>query len=308
MGKRVCFDRKQLVKPLICIGLVAVIWILYFFAHKKIELDKYRQIKLVSDDFSWVYQVESIEVKEKDFLIEGFAFQINKDACIGDFEIVLHEIETGINVFMETNYCDREDVRKFFGGDDDYLYSGFVATIKAKKLDLKNKDYEVVLRMTGDEKAYRTGTYISKGELMYANPVDYVPLKVEGTDLEKVIEKGVLRLYEPDYGMYIYQWEGELYWIAEEEYDFTEGETRVQYQYDTIHIVEALQNSLDTQLYAKNSSFWFSENEMLEWNTGKYRVAKETIPTGEPIRRMWTGNYVEEWIWMEFFRPYYELK
>lgn len=308
MEKRKKIDRKQLHKTFVCISLVVVIWIGYIFAYKKIEQGKERQIRLLQDDFSWIYQVESIEKNEKDFLIEGFAFQINKNSYVGDFEIALNELETGINFFMEMDYSDRTDVNEFFGGNIDYIHSGFVARIKTKKLDLQNKDYEVILRVTGEERAYRTGMFISKGELIYVDPKKYVPLEVEGTDLANVIEKGVLKLYQSEYGMYVYQWENQIFWIASPEYDFLDGETRVQYQYDTIQIVEAQQNSLDVQPYAKNSSFWFSENEVLEWNTGKYRVAKGMLPVGVPIRRIWTGNYDEEWIWMEFFRPDYRLR
>ena len=49
-------------------------------------------------------------------------------------------------------------------------------------------------------------------------------------------------------------------------------------------------------------SFPFSSKELVEYNTGKYRVTKCAIPTEYSITKAWTGNYINEWIWRENFR------
>ena len=142
---------------------------------------------------------------------------------------------------------------------------------------------------------------------MYTNPKEYVPLEVAGTDLEEIVENGVLRVYRPDYGMYVYQYEGELYWIAEPEYGFVEGDTVVECQLDTTQIARLPQHRLENQWYWDNIGFQFRSNECIALNTGKYRVTKKALPKEYSITKIWTGNYINNWIWLSYFRPYYKF-
>lgn len=140
---------------------------------------------------------------------------------------------------------------------------------------------------------------------MYANPSEYQALEVEGTDLEEIVNQGVLRVYRPDYGMYVYQYKNTLYWIAEPDYGFVDSDTYVQYQLNTTQIERLPKIRLENEWYWDNIGFWFSEYEMKEMNTGKYRVAKKEIPREYSIRGIWTGNNIDGWIWREDFLPYY---
>lgn len=206
-------------------------------------------------------------------------------------------------------YTEREDVNEYFLCEHDYWKSGFEAAFKTGKLDLQDGNYEVLLRVNGGKKAYQTGNYLAKGQLVYTNPIEFKALDVAGTDLEKLVEQGVLRVYRPDYGMYVYQYEGELYWIAEPGYGFNEdGNTCVQYQLDTTQVEKLPEGRLNNQWYWDNIGFWFCSKELSGWNTGKYRVAKERIPTEYSITKIWTGNYIDGWIWRQDFRPYYQFK
>lgn len=36
---------------------------------------------------------------------------------------------------------------------------------------------------------------------------------VKNTDLESIVEYGTLKVYEPKYEVYIYQYDGKLYWL-----------------------------------------------------------------------------------------------
>lgn len=286
----------------ICVGLVCLIWGGYFLA-KHYGTDRILDVR--EDDFSWVYQVDSIETEGNEVVLRGFAFELDKDAEEGAFEIVLVDIETGKRYFPKMEYVGREDVNKYFLCEHEYVQSGFKATLKAKKLDLEEKHFEVLLRMAGEQRTYRTGTHISKGSLMYTNPKEYVPLDVAGTDLEEIVEEGILRVYRPDYGMYVYQYEGELYWIAEEDYGFVNGDTSVQYQLDTTQVNKLPQNRLENEWYWDNLGFGFAGRELNDIETGKYRVAKKYLPVEYSIEKIWTGYYDDKWIWKQDFRPYY---
>lgn len=289
---------------LISTCLVILIWGGYFLA---VHFGTDRILEIEADDFSWVYQVDSVEEREKEVILSGFAFQLNEDSADKRFEIVLWDIESGEKYFPKMKYFERKDVNDYFLCEYDYLHSGYQAVFQRKKLDLQNKNYEVLLRVLGDRKTYQTGTYLSKGKLMYVNPKEYVPLEVAGTDLEEIAKNGVLRVYRPDYGMYVYQYEGELYWIAEPEYGFVEGDTYVPYQLDTTQIVRLPQHRRENQWYGDSIGFQFRSNECIAMNTGKYRVTKKALPKEYSITKIWTGNYINNWIWLSYFRPYYEF-
>jgi len=201
--------------------------------------------------------VDSIEVIEGNVIIKGFAFEVGKDAKEGMVEIVLQDVESKKIYFLETQYTERKDVNDYFLCDYNYLQSGFVASIKEKKLDLDEREYEIFIRMKGERTTYEMETFISNGELMYVNPTEFCELDVKGTDLEEVVEKGVLRVYRPDYEMYVYQYEGELYWIVGTEYEFDEGEDAlIQYQMNTTQV--NILNGTDKE----NRGFWFSKAEI----------------------------------------------
>lgn len=286
----------------ICVGLVCLIWggyslIMHYVNDRILEVEE--------DDFSWVCQVDLVKEEKGDFILQGFAFEVDKDAIEGKFRIVLQDIETGKRYFPKMRYMDRIDVNEYFWCEYDYLHSGFETTINANRLDLEKKNYEVLLKMAGERKTYRTGTYISEGQLMYTEPLEFESLEVEETALEEVVEGGVLRVYRPDYGMYVYQYEGELYWIAEPEYGFVEGDTYVQYGIETTQINRLPQIRLDNQMYWDDIGFVFSTHELLGVDTGKYRVAKAKLPTVYSIDKIGTGNYIKGSFWSETFRPYY---
>lgn len=293
--------RKRVLQLLVCIGLVVLIWGGYFFV-KKYKVDRILEVR--EDDFSWVYQVDSIETKEKELILQGFAFELETDAKVGNYEIVLQDIESNKNYFSKMRYSKREDVNRYFLCEYDYSESGFVATIKESKLNIEGNTYEVLLRIKGEREAYQTGVYISNGELVYKNPLEFKAPEVAGTDLEEVVENGVLSVYRPDHGMYVYQCDKEIYFIAEPEYDFVDGNARLQCQFFTTQS-DALPKAKGKK--SSDESFWFKDKEILDWNVGKYRVARHALPTEYSITRIQVGKWENEigWVWREQVCPNY---
>ena len=285
-----------------------LIWGGYFFAtHYGTD----RILEIIEDDFSWVFQVDSVEVKDGEVvLLSGFAFELDADATEGAFEIILQDIESGKNYFPKMEYVERKDVNEYFGCEYDYFQSGFNATIKVKKVDLENKSYEVLLRMADERTVYQTGTYISNGELMYVNPGRFVALEVAGTDLEKIIRNGVLKVYRPEYGMYVYQYDGMLYWIAEEGYKFEEnGLTCMEYQLSTTQPFRLPADRFENGWLWDNRRFYFEKEELKNNMLGEYRVAVTELPREYSITDIQVGYYVngQGWIWNQKFHPWYVL-
>lgn len=294
--------KKTVLHAVICIGLLCVIWSGYFILRNSYD----RRTTVKDDNFSWVYQVESLEQTEDDLILEGFAFQLEKNMNGSEFEILLQELKTEKTMFMEMQYDRREDVNDYFSCGYDYGNSGFSAKISLNKANIQKNDYEILLRAKDEKVAYRTGIYISDGDMMYAEPTSYIPLDVEGTSIKNVVDEGVLRVYRPDYGVYVYQYNGYFYWIMEPQYEFeTVRDEYIELQFTTSQIEKLPEERLRNQWYYDNVRFKFLDKEIIDEELGEYRVAKEKIPTEYAITKAWTGKADEEWIWMQEFRPYY---
>lgn len=277
-------------------------------AMQVIKLSKDRKFDVIQDNFSWVFQIDSIVENESKLVLEGWAFKLNKNATLGNFEIILRNIETEERYYPKMKYHARDDVNEYFLCEYDYTLSGFTAEINLSKLDLDEAAYEVILRPSGSKTAFATSVYYADGKEMFVNPNEFVPLQTEGTDLEKITHEGILRVYRPDYGMYVYQYEGELYWIAEEDYGFVDGDTCIQYQMDTTQVDKLPKDRLDNGWFWSNISFYFKTNELTEWIIYDYRVTKFALPKKYSVTRIYTGNYIDGWIWQQYFRPWYEFE
>lgn len=76
--------KKRIVQLTICIALLAVVWGGYAVLMRVIN----HQIEPCEDDFSWVYQVDSVKTVDGEFVLSGSAFQLGKDAVGDEFDIV----------------------------------------------------------------------------------------------------------------------------------------------------------------------------------------------------------------------------
>lgn len=286
---------------------IVLLVVLYFIGQMVIKINKSKEFTLVHDNFSCVYQIDNIYVENWKLIIEGWIFEQGRDSEGQEYEIILADIDSDRNAFPKMQYSERNDVNEYFLCEYDYSQSGFQATISTWKLDVENSVYEILVRKRGESKAFDTGIYVAEGEIFFANPRDFIELKVEDTNLKQIIDEGILRVYNPEEGMYVYQYNGVLYWIAEPTYGFVDGDTMIQYQMETSQIERLPQYRLENDWFWDNRSFLFSKNEIVEWDTGKYRVACCEIPTEYAITKMWTGNHINEWIWQAIFRPWYDL-
>lgn len=299
----VCFWKQCLV----FVGLMTLLFCTHNIATKYIILQKDLK-RFMTDDFTFVFQVDDVQLEENDFILNAWAFKLGEESTNGAMELLLYDLEEGTIVYpKKKEFRERLDVNKYFLCEFDYSNCGIVVSFNARKLALANKDYEILISDVKGKKIYQTGTYINNGELMYCLPEEYRPLDVAGTDLEKVVNDGILRAYRPDFGMYVYQYEGVLYWIAEPEYGFVDGNTYVQYQMNTTQPEKLPAESIINNWTWSNIGFYFKSNELTELNTGKYRVTRCALPLEYSITTVWTGNHIHEWIWKQSFRPWYEF-
>ncbi len=141
----------------------------------------------------------------------------------------------------------------------------------------------------------------------YVPRAQFTPLKAENTDLEKIVTDGVLRLYDPADHIYVYFYEGSLYWIAEEGFDFQKNRAThlelFQWTTETEKLSEksrAAGNAYDT------IAVFFEKNE-LKGNFGAYRVCAKELKADYPISAILTGRYANGWIWKAVFWPVFSF-
>lgn len=294
--------KKQVIQMMICVFLTVIIWGVYWWGMSRLEL----QIEPCADDFSWVHQVDSVTRKDGKLVLQGFAFELDVDSVGKNYEIVLQSLDTRENHFLKMEYSERKDVNDYFLCEYDYLKSGYQASVSEDRLDLQEKDYEVLLRMKGRKKAYQTGTYLVDGLLTYENPLEFLPPEVGGTDLEKIVKDGKLRVYQPDYGVYVYQYQGSFVWIADRKGEFIEyADTKAEYHAYTTQVKQLPQGRYLERLLWDDLCFSFRDFEQEKYNVDKYRVAIRKIPTEYSIKSVLVGNYAKDWLWSSYFRPIY---
>jgi len=289
-----------------CVVVILVAVVVDYYIQDYIYKSK---CKIVADNFKCVFQVDKIEQKDEKLILKGWVFKLEENSKEKDFDIILYDYANKEEIYLTVKDTVRKDVNDYFLCEYDYSNSGFVASIELKKIDLDETNYEIIIREKGVRKAYKSGTYISKGELMYALPEKYVPLDVKNTDIEEIVSKGILRVYMPEQFTYVYQYKGRLYWIVEEGYPFNEesGRTKVQYHLETTQTDKLPEKRLKGGYLWDNISFHFEKKEVLDIDTGKYRVTVADIPTEYAVTKIWTGYYSGDWVWKYYFRPWYEF-
>ena len=298
MGKwRNSVEKKRGIwHALICVGLLCLIWGGYFVSVRRI-------LELRADDFSWVHQVDCVEIGDAQIRLSGFAFELDKNAKKGEYEIILQDIESEKIYFPRMKYSEREDVNDFFSGKYNYLETGFTATFNSKKLSLQEKNYEVLLHVKGKRSVYKTGTFLAEGKLIYTNPKEFEPLDIEGTELAYILEQGELRQYLPEEGIYIYQYKDELYWFVKNDEELLKNVSRIEYHPTGINDITKKVEQIDL-------SFSFIRNEVVVNDMTAYKVTKSTLPKEYVVTSIRTGNWdkINGWNWICYIRPKYLLK
>lgn len=296
--------KTRLMQCVICVTLVAIVWIAFFIAYEDISIKN--DIKhIVEDDFSFVFQVDSVVESEGEILLDGWVYKLNVNSNEEDINILLLDREKEKILYPKIEHKIRDDVNQYFLCEFDYSQSGFVAHFDSKKIDLENRTYEVLVEDKVNEVIYKTGTFISEGNLMYADPNVFCALDAMGTELEEVVRDGVLRVYRPDVGVYVYQKDWKLYWIADETVSFEKDEeTRFILHLQTTQYKQLPENRIKYK--GDNWDFVFERKEA-QMNTGKYRVAIFDMPTGYAVTDILIGYHVGEYVWKQSFRPSFEL-
>lgn len=297
-------SKRTIVQALICVGLLCVIWSAYI-CFLKIDNQKVTEIR--EDDFSWIAQVDSIEKNGDVFCVKGFALELNKTAKEKAYSIVLRNLDTDELYFPKTTCVPRKDVNAYFLCKYDYTNSGFEFRIKTDKVDFEKNDYEVLVKPSWKEYAYRVGMYLSKGEVVSVDPKERAPLQVSDTKMAEIVKNGMLRAYNSEMGISVYQCDNMMYWFVEQDYPHfgSGGDMWMQFNLFTTQNERLPKEQIEKKCMWNNCSFAFSAKELFA--TDEYRVVGCEIPQTHSITRVETGHLGEETLWWMKFRPWYDF-
>ena len=251
---------------------------------------------------AYCFQIDDAVVNGDDVTLTGFAFQYERKAASA--KLVLQSTSTGKKINLDMRQTTRPDVNDYFLCEYDYEHTGFVATGTINPAE----EYEVLIRWPWSM-ALSTGVFVKGENVRYAAEADFVPLRAAGTELEPIVNEGVLRVFEPEEDCWVYQLNGALYWIAGPGFSFEDdGTTYIQYQLHTTQTAYLPARRLEHNWLWDNIGDYFENNE-LAGDFGEYRVMRREIPTAYSVTSIVTGYYKNgDWIWRQYFRPYYELK
>ncbi len=265
----------------------------------------YMETPVDSSARSYCFQVDTVRNEKGNLAISGFSFIYDKDTPIGKFSLTLKDTHTGEKKKLKSETgLNTRDVNDYFLCGLDYSMAGYTAQGSGISV---NDEYEILVSMGGWSNLH-TGAFIKGDKIKYCSESNFIWPDVVGTDIEEVVDKGYLRVYRPDYHCYVYQYDGNLYWIVDEDFDFKDsGKTCIQYQLWTTQIENLPKHRLDHEWYWDNIGFNFEDYEITDdIDCGKYRVSRRELPTEYSITAIVTGYHENgKWIWENYFRPYY---
>lgn len=155
----------------------------------------------------------------------------------------------------------------------------------------ENTIYELQVKFQGYP-AIPTSTYLVGHRIEYVRGVVSEP---ENTD--EIISGGLLKVFNADYDVYVYQLPNKIVWLVGEE---IAPHTQIIYHLYTDDIEKSPENRRENRF--NNMSFYAEGVDSVF--CGNYRVFEAPIPTDYPITAIGVGYYTNSYVtWKEYFRP-----
>jgi len=301
-------SKKMIIQAVICIGLLCVIWGGYYLVNSKIEdVNEISRIRKSSVSFSYnmLGEVESIEYKNGNVVMSGWAMQLNAE--IARVYLILQPVDGGDAEVIPAEYMTQDIMSKYYMVDEKSDEVRFTAKTSEKKIH-KDMCYELQLWVECEEsvadkkvmlnRKITTGEFFCGGVIRRYNSEVFSEPEITDEELVKVMKQGSLRAYDLENQIWIYQYENKLYYIIKQlEKSLTEADICIPVMPSTS------KNELlpeHRQQYGFDHWGAFTEDESYaREGILPYQVATVEIKEDYPVTYISTGLYdsaTQEWI------------
>ncbi|MBE5951260.1 MAG: hypothetical protein E7260_06640 [Lachnospiraceae bacterium] len=279
---------------------------------KKVGYEKGIQDAKIAEDYDILMSVETVNTEEGVMTLAGWAMRLN--SVNKDVYLVLNEVDGTEQILLETKTIEREDVEEYFKPGWEFGEVGFDATVKQTEIK-KDTCYEILLYLKYEteqkkedgtsvtvtsEKKIASGKYLYNGGLYRYDSRTFTEPEFKDAFMQEVVKQGELYFYGAEEDMWIYEYQGSMYWIAGEKFGFDEeGSTYIPYHTYTWER-EKLPEKDQTDGY-RNFDFRFEHREcVFDEKEESYRVATRELPEEYLVTMVRTGLYdydARKWLW-----------
>ena len=149
---------------------------------------------------AYCFQIDESEIEDSKAELNGVTFRYENPLSAPNR--LLHSTETGESLSLNIDYgLLRTDVKDYFLCDRDYTNDGFTASG-----EVTGGEYEVIIQWPLSV-SLSTGVFIDTS-IHYAPEKEFIAPKFD----TEYFERGVLRVYRPNFHCWVYQYHNDLYW------------------------------------------------------------------------------------------------
>lgn len=288
-------------KILTCIILSFIIIVFFLIFNKAIDRSLFRKYKIIND-VKIVSSIEDIYFENDKIVFNGYAFISDRHSKDDSISLFLYNVDTKEEIWFNAEKKNRPDVSKYFESEYNYDNSGFIAFADSKKIK-KDVTYEVIINIDYPDannetfkktsrRTVSTNRFLLNGKLYHYNPNEFDKPRtdIKSDLLKEVFDKGYLCFYNKDIGLYLYQYNRKLYWIAKDDFEFEQsGNTFIIFRLYTTQVDKLPEKRIKHKF--DNLDFIFEQYEFKDEITTPYRVAIREIPQDYIITNVKVGVY-----------------
>lgn len=288
-----------------------VIILVYLRSTSELEAFKERSMEVIQD-YNIVNSLEHIEVRDGIIEFSGWALRLNSKNL--GMKLVFHSVDNSDEKIISVDIEDKDDIAEYFDPDWDFGSCGFFGTIKQNKLK-KEVCYEVLLILNYEEeqkveddvqvvqnvKKVSTGRYLYNNELYWYNPIEFIAPNVTDVAMQEVIQNGIVRAYDLEKEIWIYEYNSNLYWIINFSL-FGSIEERLEIPL-FIYTSQVEKLPKDKQDLGRDYiGYYLTEEDYLNNKEDFYYIYSTSLSKDYPITSVRTGIYQNQgenkgWIW-----------
>lgn len=299
---------NKTIKMLFCILSVVLIWGIYAVMVKWVrwEVEKEKVVVAkVEEDANVLLDVSKVYESNGKLKICGWIMREASD--VTDVKVILKEAEGTEEQVAETVLTESRELEQYIEYlevQKDYGSGGFEANIKVDRLR-ENSCYEIFLYFSyetekegknGDIeksevwKKIATGWYVCGRKLYRYNLMEFSAPEFTEEQMKQVVVNGIVCAYDSEKKVWVYLYNGSLYWIVDQEINEVYENTRKVYFHLYSSNLEKLPENRQKNGF-DNQDFFFEKKQVFMDEQTNYAVAKVSLEMEYPVTYIKTGLF-----------------